>query len=496
MGFWDILEDILFPGRHLLDGAQALFGGHPCQNGGPSAQERVDRILNGGNGSAPAAPTPLAPPPVPGGPSGLQRGADEAGTAYQQAGGALAATDEKLAGLLKQIFTANDQTQSKIAGIINDIDTKHQQLAADPQLARDPQALAWFQQWVDGKLGEIQQLLASSKVDGTKQAELLSALGEEYRDNAGGEHRNDTANNGGSGEHNGADHGRDTGGGTSGGGPGSGAGADPGAGTPAGVTDPLAGLGGLGGFGTGEPLSMLGPALAGLGSAIPGALGGAGGALPFDALGGLAPLAGELASGHGTDDGFGDERSHDHTRPADFVDDGHGSSDGQGANGANDGAGSKPEAASVAAPAAQSGQPAPVAAVPASAPGDSTTVVQMPDGTPVSAPSAQNATAMRAVLNGSTVTDAWKQANVDLPPPGTPVTVPADPSHLAPGEVAQFKTRDPVMYMGNGKIWLDGQLQPQSALPTADFLGWVDPAPPAGGAAAPSAAAKPTTTGT
>jgi hypothetical protein len=50
--------------------------------------------------------------------------------------------------------------------------------------------------------------------------------------------------------------------------------------------------------------------------------------------------------------------------------------------------------------------------------------------------------------------------------------------------------------MGNGKIWLDGQLQPQSALPTADFLGWVDPAQLAGGAAVPSAGAKPTTTGT
>ena len=97
-------------------------------------------------------------------------------------------------------------------------------------------------------------------------------------------------------------------------------------------------------------------------------------------------------------------------------------------------------------------------------------MVQMPDGSPVTAPSAQHATAMRAVLNGATVADAWKQANVQLAPPGTPVTAPADPAHLVPGEVAQFKSRDPVMYMGNGKIWLDGQLQPQSALPTGGFL--------------------------
>ena len=496
MGFMDILEDILFPGRHLLDGASALFGGHPHQNGdGPSPQERVNRILYGGNG-APAAgpalgPQPLAPPAVPGGPGGLQNGADQAGTTYQQAGGAVAATDEKLAGLLKQIFTANDQTQSTIAGVINEIETKHQQLAADPQLAGDPHALAWFQQWVDGKLGQIQQLLDNAKVDSKKQAELLSALGDEYRNTAGGDHGKDGGSGGGSGGDQGGG-----GAGGSGGDPGGGAGSDPGAGTPGGVTDPLAGLGGLPGLGTGDPLSMLGPALAGLGSAIPGALGGAGGALPMDALGSLAPLASQLAAGHGNDDGLSDDGSRDHTKPADFVDDGHGSSDGQGANGDNDGAGDKSQATPVAAPAAQAGQPAPVAAVPASASGDPASVVQMPDGSPVTAPSAQNATAMRAVLNGSTVTDAWKQANVDLPPPGTPVTAPADPSHLAPGEVAQFKTRDPVMYMGNGKIWLDGQLQPQSALPTADFLGWVDPAQQAGGAAVPSAGAKPTTTGT
>jgi hypothetical protein len=53
---------------------------------------------------------------------------------------------------------------------------------------------------------------------------------------------------------------------------------------------------------------------------------------------------------------------------------------------------------------------------------------------------------MRAVLNGSSVVNGWRQANVDLPPPGTPVTAPADPSHLLAGQCAQFKSRDPVMH--------------------------------------------------
>jgi hypothetical protein len=60
------------------------------------------------------------------------------------------------------------------------------------------------------------------------------------------------------------------------------------------------------------------------------------------------------------------------------------------------------------------------------------------------------------------------------------------------------------MYMGNGKIWLDGQLQPQSALPTGDFLGWIDPpqlagttsaSPPPGIAAPPAPAGTTNTSG-
>jgi len=57
-----------------------------------------------------------------------------------------------------------------------------------------------------------------------------------------------------------------------------------------------------------------------------------------------------------------------------------------------------------------------------------------------------------------------------------------------PGEIAQYKSRDPVMYAGNGKIWLDGQLQPQSALPTGDFIGWLDPGALAGAPASPASA--------
>ncbi len=183
----------------------------------------------------------------------------------------------------------------------------------------------------------------------------------------------------------------------------------------------------------GDPLSMLGPALAGLGS-IPGQLGGAASSLPMDALGSLAPLAGELA-GQGSGDGdsmiTASPRILSMTRTASPM-----------------AMAGKPMMAAPAkttlatrnqtrlhqARLRRPQQSAPAAAVPASVGGDPGRVVQMPDGSPVTAPSAQHATAMRAVLNGATVTDAWKQANVQLAPPGTPVTAPADPAPWCPAK--------------------------------------------------------------
>jgi hypothetical protein len=481
MGLFDVLDD-------LFGDLSGLFDGDDDE--GPPPQVWPATLPPG---TPPQVP---APPQVPNGPSGLQRGVDQAGTSYQQASGALNQADDKLSGLLQQIFAANDATRAKISAIVTGIETAKGALASNPQLANDPHALALFNQFLDGQLAQIQQLLDSAKVDSKEQAELLAALGEEYRGTAGGDPKkkgkgdNNATGGGGDGD-------ADSGGGAGGGGDGgAGPGATPTGAGPGGLTDPLAGLGGAP---MGDPLSMLGPAMGGLGS-IPGALGGAAGSLPMDALGALGPLASGLA-GQGGGDGFKDDDPHDHGKSDDFPDASHGKGDsdgGKNSDATKDGNGSG-DRNGATQPAAQSqpqpgAQPAPATAVPASAGADPSRVVQMPDGSPVTATTAQHAAAVRAVLNGSTVADAWKQGHVDLPPPGTPVTAPADPSHLVPGQIAQFKSRDPVMYMGNGKIWLDGQLQPQSALPAGDFLGWVDPpqlagtpsAPPTPGAAAPA----------
>ena len=69
---------------------------------------------------------------------------------------------------------------------------------------------------------------------------------------------------------------------------------------------------------------------------------------------------------------------------------------------------------------------------------------------------------------------------------------PVSRNELQPGDYGQFSTKAPIMYMGNDKIWMDGQLQPISALQSSsDFLGWS--APPAHGAQQQGGANAPTT---
>jgi hypothetical protein len=391
------------------------------------------------------------------------------------------ATDDKVNSLLKQIFASNDQARSQVSGIVDGIKAAQQQLVTDPSKARDPQSLAYFNQYLDQQLGKVEQILEGAKVDGKKQAELLAALGDEYRKAAPGQD--------GSEGHSGSQGGTDQSGGGGQVGGGGGPGVDPGAG--ARVADPFAGLGGLGGLGGGDPLSsMLGPAMQAL-SSLPGVLGGAGSALPAGALGALGGQLGGRDGGGS--DGFSDHDDHEGRHgESDFVDGGD-----HGGSGQNQGAGDPNSVGSTTqnnpSSAADQGQPQPgqqppgVAAVPASTAGNSNLVIQMPDGSPVTATTAQHKGAVEAVMEGASVADGWKRQNVDMPPPGTPVTNPGDPSHLVPGEVAQYKSRDPVMYAGNGKIWLDGQLQPQSALPTGDFLGWLDPGALAGAPDTPGA---------
>ena len=113
---------------------------------------------------------------------------------------------------------------------------------------------------------------------------------------------------------------------------------------------------------------------------------------------------------------------------------------------------------------------------PASGPGAATsTDVRLPDGTTVHAASEQAATAVRAALGGASVSDAYQQAGITLPPAGSPVLDPIAPGTLAPGDVGVWKDHL-VMALGDGKVLVSGQVQPQSSVGSGpDFLGWMRP---------------------
>ncbi len=424
---------------------------------------------------------------------------DGAGAAGQEYGGnvdAASLTDDKLATLLKQIFASNQQTRDKVVAILADISAKSKQIG--PELG-DPASLVAWQKYVDGKFGEIQQSLNDSQVDAKTQAAIMDALGDEYRghdtkpDNGGSENTN---NGNGSGDVPATDNG------------GSAAQTDPGAAEPAGVTsgdegvgplsDPLAGMGPLGVSGM-DPFSSL----AGLGSALPGMLGGfGGGGSPLDALGpamaGLGSTIPAMASQ------FSDKPASDPDKSADSITDAKHDSEAD-ENTTQPHEDRKPDDAGESSTdehrhsATGAPQPAsdtaPVTAAPAATagapPGNTGSVVSMPDGSSVTAGDAHRAAAMRAVMNGSSVTAGHADQNVQIPPPGTPVTHPVDRNSLQPGDYAQFASKGPVMFMGNGKIWLDGQLQPVGALKSSpDFLGWTQP-PVSTGAGVPAPAASP-----
>ena len=134
-------------------------------------------------------------------------------------------------------------------------------------------------------------------------------------------------------------------------------------------------------------------------------------------------------------------------------------------------------------PAGTPGDGAPPGA-PAAAPLPPTTV-QLPDGSTANARTPALAQAVKAYLGGLPVGEAFRQAGIELPPPGTPVTHPVDPSRLAAGNIGMFSDHY-VVALSSVKALADGEVVPLSSVASAPgFLGWMDPTAPGVGAAAP-----------
>ncbi|ODR09855.1 hypothetical protein BHQ15_06105 [Mycolicibacillus koreensis] len=114
--------------------------------------------------------------------------------------------------------------------------------------------------------------------------------------------------------------------------------------------------------------------------------------------------------------------------------------------------------------------------------------VTLPDGSTVTAPSAELAAVITAATAGTPIPDAFTAQGITIPAPGTAVSAPLDPTRLAPGDIGLFTDRH-ALAVGNGKALLDGQIQQLSSVAGPSFLGWEHPPEPGPAATEPHAEA-------
>jgi hypothetical protein len=475
---------------------------HPTSTGnGPQVPDKLigglrDHFpgLFGPNGQL-ATPPRGQLPPLPGGPAPVQPDPNPAGlpTGEQQSGrtadavrrlqdelkkrySQIAVAEEGLSEVLLNAHATTVDGQQKL----NDIQKRIVEAVNNQALALDtPAGEAQFLKFLRTQVAAIGEVLSSGTLTAADQSKTIRALSDLYD----------------------ADSGSTTG-------PGTPALAGPAAETPLdpGALPPMPdaslsdlGLGGMGGpLGGADPFPALAPALPAAMGAFPS---GGGVGSPLDSLGGLAgaaaPLQG-LASQLGDQARRDDTAGKDNTKDNSTKDNSTKDSSTKDSSTKDDAAkGSSVKDDTKTAPGQQGPappQPAPAATVPASgappggpgaAPPPSTTVA-LPDGSTANASTPAAAQAVKAYLAGTPLDAAYRQAGVELPPPGTPVTAPIDPSQLAAGDVGEFKDHY-VVALGTAKALQDGQVVALSSVSSSpDFLGWMRPAAPAT-AAAPAA---------
>ena len=69
------------------------------------------------------------------------------------------------------------------------------------------------------------------------------------------------------------------------------------------------------------------------------------------------------------------------------------------------------------------------------------TTVTLPNGETVTAANPQLAAAIKEAAGGTPIADAFRQEGITIPPPGTAVTDPVDPSRLTPGDIGMLTDR-------------------------------------------------------
>lgn len=239
------------------------------------------------------------------------------------------------------------------------------------------------------------------------------------------------------------------------------------------------------GLGTGmgtDPMAGLTSALPSMLSSLPGMLGSATGSNPLNGLSGLSglaePLAGlasSMAERAEEEPPVDEDEPGTEEEPGD-ADDGNAEADG---NNEPLPEGQPPVQSEPQQGDVEDPQAAPIAETNPEPLPPPTSVV-LPDGSTVTASSPAVAEVMNQhIKDGTPLAEAYRTANIELPPPGTPVVSPINPSSLMAGDVGVFKDRL-VAALGQDRVFVDGQVQPISVLGSSpDFLGWFRPAAPA-----------------
>lgn len=442
------------------DGKKTFFD----KNGAPISEEQFNN-----------ANTPRDPAPHPG---------DEGLATDEQQSGKAADAVKKLQQELKNHYTKISAAEEKLSEVLlnahattsagqqklNDIQKKIVDAINNPTMAMDtPAGERAFLTFLRNQVGATNDLLADGSLSAEDQSKAAQALAALYAADNGAGNTDDSSKP--------AD-------------PGAGQSSSPPAANPPAEPDPTPSVGDpglagvpdtsdpglsdmLGGPLGSDPLSSLASMLPALGS-----LGGFGSS-PLDSLGGLAGAASPLA---GLASGLGDQANHE--RPSDTADKTDDATDH-----VKDSKDAKEGKADTTTPldgtqaAGQQGQQAQNAGNstpgdppnPATPPATPSPTVKLPDGSTATARSPQTAQAIRDYLAGKTVDAAYRQNNIQLPPPGTPVTNPVDPSRLTCGDLAMF-TDHYVPVLSSVKAFVNGQVVPlESVSSSPDFLGWIDP---------------------
>jgi hypothetical protein len=110
-------------------------------------------------------------------------------------------------------------------------------------------------------------------------------------------------------------------------------------------------------------------------------------------------------------------------------------------------------------------------------PASGPTTATLPNGDTLTAASPQLAAAIEAAADGTPIADAFRDEGMTIPPPGTAVSDPVEPSQLAPGDIGMFTDRH-ALALGESRALLNGQIQHISTVNGPGFLGWEHPPAP------------------